>query len=84
MHDFDAPNKITVLSKTFINDSKLPHFGIKKANLFIKELLMVAGNDIFDDDNEKYISHLIIPIDSVIRKVYRKLQKLKEWHNFLE
>jgi hypothetical protein len=78
MHDFDAPNKITVLSKTFINDSKLPQFGIKKANLFIKELLMVAGNDIFDDDNEKYISHLIIPIDSVIRKVYRKLQKLKE------
>jgi len=78
MHNFDAPNKITVLSKTFINDYRLPQFGIKKANMFIKELLMVAGNDIFDDDNEKYISHLIVPIDSVVRKVYMKLQKLKE------
>jgi len=78
MHNFDAPNKISVLSKTFINDSRLPQFGIKKANMFIKELLMVAGNDIFDDDNEKYISHLIVPIDSVVRKVYMKLQKLKK------
>ena len=77
--DFDSPQKVQHLSQILVEDSQLPHFARKKANLFMKELLLVARDGIFDDaQEEQYLPYLSVPIDAVIRKVYWELQNLPE------
>jgi hypothetical protein len=52
----------------------------KKANLFLKEIVMLAGKDIFQDFSpEKYENFLCVPIDKVIRKVYWRLSSSKSF-----
>ena len=45
---------------------------------FLKEIILLAGNDIFDNFNHKeYERYLEVPIDIVIRKIYCKLFSLE-------
>lgn len=65
-----------------INDKSYPHLGNKKANLFIKELVLLAGSDIFSNfKKEKYLKRLQVPVDRVIRTIYCKMNDLKYVNN---
>lgn len=75
--NFNSPDEIQSLSEALINDSKLRQFGKKKANLFLKELVLLTKGEVFKGFHaDVYLPYLRIPIDAVIRKAYWHLQKL--------
>jgi len=77
--DYHSPADIQRLSKYLIDSPDYPHLGNKKANLFIKELVVLGGSNIFHNFNMiDFLPHLQVPIDSVIRKVYWSLLRVPD------
>ena len=73
------PRDLKDLAKYFVDNEAFPTLGSKKANLFIKELVMLTDDDIFlDIKTNDYLPFLRIPIDKVIRKVYCTLKDLSK------
>ena len=81
----DSNNKsadIKKLRDALARSSKFPHLGVKKSNLFLKELVLLAGSNIFANfKKQKYIKHLEVPVDKVIRMVYYRLKNKKHVNN---
>ena len=89
INDFSRPSKLSDMAQHFIkgdDKSSYPHFGYKKTHLFLKELILLGGSNLFTDFKvDEYLAHLSVPIDAVLRKVYWELKsidgKIKTCHD---
>ena len=81
INDFSRPSQLSDLEQHFIRgdgESAYPHFGLKKTRLFLKELILLGGSNLFTNFNkEDYMAHLSVPIDAVLRKVYCKFKSIE-------
>lgn len=81
---YKGPSSLNDLIGHF-SSGHYPHLRDKKSRLFIKELVLVAGDSLFSNfRNEKYIEYLSIPIDIVIKRVYSKIRGIpfKKYKNY--